>query len=76
MPRAPSSSPRKNVQLSPQLVRAIRRAQINAEERGDETIPQTLGAFLDVAVREWLERHDPEALHPPGPGRPRKTPQR
>lgn len=70
-----TASGRKNINLSPAIVRALARAKLDAEERGEE-FPATFSAALETALKEWIERHFPEALPTPGPGRPRKTPKR
>lgn len=70
MPRPPSSSPRKTVRIDPALQRAIARARLDAQDRGEE-FPETLSAFLELAARDWLQRHAPEALTPRR-GRPHK----
>jgi len=70
-----TSSGKKSINLSPSIIRSLTRARLDAEERG-EPFPASLSAALELALKEWLEHHFPETLAPPGPGRPRKHPQK
>lgn len=72
MANNPSSSTKKTINLPPELTRAIQRAKLDAEAAG-EAFPATLSAAIEAAVREYLEKHAPQALETPGRGRPRKT---
>ena len=72
MSRPLSNKADKRVRLEPATVRALMRARLDAEERGDP-FPDTLSEALELALREWLQMHHPEALVSPGPGRPRKA---
>ena len=62
----------KRVTLTPRLLRAFVRAKLHADDHS-ESFP-TLNEALDKALEEWLRNHHPHALTQPGPGRPRKTP--
>lgn len=73
MSRPLSSKPDKRIKLDPAVVRALMRARLDAEERG-EPFPETLSEAVEIALKEWLQVHCPEALAPTGPGRPRKHP--
>lgn len=70
MARNLSTSGDKRVNLSPGLVRAYLRAQLDAEEAGQQ-FPDSLSAALEIALTEWLQKNHPNALKTPI-GRPRK----
>ena len=67
-------SDKKTVLISADKHRAIERARIAAEEKGEK--PLTYQQTVEKAIDEYLERHCPEALVSPGRGRPRKTPRK
>jgi len=71
-PPAPPDK-KKSLKIDPALMRAVRKAQIAAEERGDTTF--TISAAVETAITEWLQEHYPEALIPTQ-GRPRKHPRK
>lgn len=70
MGRNLSTSGDKRINISPALVRAFLRAQLDAEET-KQPFPESLSAAIEVALQEWLEKYHPEALKTPL-GRPRK----
>lgn len=70
MANTPSSKSKKTVDIPPELIRALRRAQINAEEKGIPFPPNLSAAFAE-ALLFYLQAKAPEALEPQGPGRPR-----
>lgn len=66
--------PKKTIRIKAERHRAMTRARVALKERGEE-VP-TRQEMAERAIEAWIKANCPEALEPPPPGRPRKSPRK